>query len=433
MSMVQSALGTLLVQRLDAVLGTTMAQHAELVARTRTNAVTQAGPAPSTDATDTSTVRDPRHSVERARQQLARDPRGAVKDARVETALALAARGRLVSTESTASAPTSLGPAARIILALLARFPEPAPPAQGRQPLWTPPGHHPAAARADTGQAAGAQAARSHPLAGASGQAASLGPAAARSHVPAAGAAAHAAGPAAGPTPAPVLLARALASALDASGMFYESHLAGLAFGKRTAGQLANEPQARLAAGDPGQPPRAASVSQQASPSASHPTGADSEANPPATGASAGAASQPTPAPAGQPGWHGLAGAGLHPDAALLVRQQLEVLANQVFAWRGEAWPGAPMWWEVGRDGGQAAAGDAEIPAWATRLTLTLPRLGEVRAAISLAGNRLVMRLAAPDSADVLQEHAGELRERYGAAGFALEQLSVSDDRPGQP
>ena len=109
MSMGQSALGTLLVQRLDAVLGTTMAQHAELVARPRTNAVTQAGPAPSTDATDTSTVRDPRHSVERARQQLARDPRGAVKDARVETALALAARGRLVSTACRTMSRSSMG------------------------------------------------------------------------------------------------------------------------------------------------------------------------------------------------------------------------------------------------------------------------------------------------------------------------------------
>lgn len=458
MSVGQSALGTLLVQRLDAVLGTTMAQHADLMSTARSNAVTQAGPPPSADPTDTSLIRDPRQAVERAQQQLARDPRAAVKDARMETALALlAARGRTVSSDSTASAPTSLGAAARIILALLAQFPDEAPPAQGRRPLWQPPadgnparpggapaqGQSPAGTQQAAGQAGGTPAG---PAAGAAGQAAGQagGPAAASGQAGAAGqagrpaqsgeaagagqaraAAAQAAGPAPG-LPAPAQLARALASALDGSGMFYESHLAGLAFGKRTAAQLQGEPQARLGAREPAQDAGQAPSRPQAG-QAGAASGQAAGAEAAVRQAAAAPAAQGASAPAGQAAATHLGATGnMPPEAALLVRQQLEVLANQVFSWRGEAWPDAPMWWEVGRDSPEAGL-EAGAPAWATRLLLSLPRLGEVEARLSLAGNRLVMHLAAPDSAALLQEHAGQLRERYSAAGFALTRLSVDD------
>jgi hypothetical protein len=41
-------------------------------------------------------------------------------------------------------------------------------------------------------------------------------------------------------------LANALAQALQSSGMFYESHLSGLAFGKQSPAHLMQEPQAML-------------------------------------------------------------------------------------------------------------------------------------------------------------------------------------------
>ncbi|KAG1177558.1 hypothetical protein G6F35_016377 [Rhizopus arrhizus] len=59
-----------------------------------------------------------------------------VVDAKTAAALALAARGLVTSSDTTASAPTTLGTTARTILALLAQYPEAAPAVQGRAPLW---------------------------------------------------------------------------------------------------------------------------------------------------------------------------------------------------------------------------------------------------------------------------------------------------------
>ncbi|SOE49575.1 hypothetical protein ODI_R2174 [Orrella dioscoreae] len=188
--------------------------------------------------------------------------------------------------------------------------------------------------------------------------------------------------------------------------MFYESHLAALAFGKRTPAQLQAEPQARLHQQNP-QPD-----GQRAGDTAGRP-----------------AADTPQATQAGAT----LTASGVHPDSAMLVRQQLEVLANQMVSWRGEAWPDAPMWWEVGRDAEQGASPE-QGPAWSSRLVLELPTLGRVEAHLQLAaGNQLVMRLAAPDSASRLQEASELLRNRYEAAGFALTHFSVDANAADAP
>ncbi len=133
MSVGPSALGTVLVQRLDAVLGTTMAAHANLVSGARPNAVTQPGEAVRPGQTD-GAGRGPRQPVESA------GTRGnTVADAKTADSLTQAAGSNVTRTDTTASAPTTLGQTARTILALLALYPEQAPPAQGKTPLWQPP------------------------------------------------------------------------------------------------------------------------------------------------------------------------------------------------------------------------------------------------------------------------------------------------------
>ncbi|MEI2418600.1 flagellar hook-length control protein FliK, partial [Orrella sp. JC864] len=140
MSVGNSALGTLLVQRLDAVLGTTMAQHANLISGARPDAVSQAGSVARLLGPEPTAPRNERETLERTRVDGIRGGAGKQVDQSSEQALrAAAGRLRQTSTAFTASAPTSLGVAARTILALLARFPEPAPPAAGRAPLWSPP------------------------------------------------------------------------------------------------------------------------------------------------------------------------------------------------------------------------------------------------------------------------------------------------------
>ncbi|MFJ0908958.1 flagellar hook-length control protein FliK, partial [Bordetella bronchiseptica] len=137
-------------------------------------------------------------------------------------------------------------------------------------------------------------------------------------------------------------------------------------------------------------------------------------------------------APPGQPATHtpGAPVPGIHQDATLLVRQQLDVLANQMLAWQGQAWPGTPMEWEVAREHGDDAAGQPGTH-WATRLKLNLPRLGTVEARLNLAANQLVLHVVAPDSAAEIGAAADALRQQLSAAGLTLTNLSV--DAIGAP
>jgi hypothetical protein len=153
----------------------------------------------------------------------------------------------------------------------------------------------------------------------------------------------------------------------------------------------------------------------------------------------AGPSASPDTARAAQPA------ANIHPDAVGLVRQQIEILAQPVFRWSGEGWPGISMQWEIrqedsrqehqeqghGREGG---GGPESAPAaWVTRLTLELPRLGTVGVRLGLAGTALQLRLdtSRHGTAAVLSEAGAALSRRLGAVGLALTELRV--DSPVNP
>ncbi|VFR48317.1 ortholog of Bordetella pertussis (BX470248) BP1407 [plant metagenome] len=422
MSVGSSALGTLLVQRLDAVLGTTLAQHANLINGARPDALAQAAAAARLLGPDVPGSRTEKETLERTRIDGTRGSgRGAGQIAGQDDGAAVAGRMRHASTASTPSAPTSLGMTARTILALLSRYPDPAPPATGKAPLWSTPAQAgaggapaPAAAAAPGAQGSSAPRTEGQPAAPQGGASAT--------------AATQQAAPALAQAPSAALLARALAQALDGSGLFYESHLAALAFGKRTPAQLQAEPQARLQQQNP-QPDGQRTGDTAGRPAADTSQATQTRANDILSSRGTEPAPQAAPPQAGAT----LTASGVHPDSAMLVRQQLEVLANQMVSWRGEAWPDAPMWWEVGRDAEQDA-GPEQGPAWSSRLVLELPTLGRVEAHLQLAaGNQLVMRLAAPDSASRLQEASELLRNRYEAAGFALTHFSVDANAADAP
>ena len=121
MSVGPAALGNVLVQRLDAVLGTTMsAANANLASGARADAVSQPGSLEKPGPSDGST-RDPRQGISSGGARG--DRQNTVVDAKTAAALALAARGLVTSSDLTASAPTTLGTTARAILALLAQYP----------------------------------------------------------------------------------------------------------------------------------------------------------------------------------------------------------------------------------------------------------------------------------------------------------------------
>lgn len=422
MSVGPSALGTLLVQRLDAALGTTLSQQANIVSGARPDAVTQPGQPERPEAPRHETVRDGRTNVDRALEQSRQQGQQSIDRTKLDARAAalLASRG-LVSTTATPSAPTSLGQAARAILALLANYPDQSPEVQGKTPLL----HHKpgpvigqqanvgaGAQRADAGAGAG----RAAVGANTSGGAAALAAQATGSALPTPGIAAQ--------------LTQALAQIVQNSGMFYEAHLNGLAFGKQTLAQLQQEPQAQAGRNTPNNPP-APSTSHTSSSTpgpgnnATHnamTARAEGGASIIGSGASATPAAH-TPVP------------GVDPQTQMLVRQQLEVLANQTFAWRGEAWPDAPLEWEVSRHESPAQEQDdtESQTHWATKINIQLPQLGTIQARLTLSGQQLVMHVIAPDSAELLGEHTESLRDRCAGQGLQLSQLSIASDGPELP
>lgn len=277
------------------------------------------------------------------------------------------------------------------------------------------------------------------------------------------------------PLPPTTMIAETLARTVSHSGLFYESHLAQFAAGARSLAELALEPQARLeesfktAPGLPeGSGPQGNQPTGSASSRAAPPVAPQAGETVPGGGSKPGA---PDALPAADPdsARHapGLdaahahknayvsmqeagtstpatkihdditanaarsalpAQAGIHPDTVALVRQQLEMLAQPVFRWSGEAWPAVPMDWEIREDERQAAAGDEAMPrSWSTRLALTLPTLRDIEVRISLTGNALQVRLAASEGTTEvrLREARAELPVRLGALGLELTGLQI--------
>lgn len=398
-----SNLGTLLIQRLDAVLGTTLGQQANLVSGAGPQAVPQPGNTENPNAPQNPTQRHPRETVDRATQQGRQQAAvgKAVRDMKLDNLL-----GRSTTFNGTTqSAPTTLGYAARIILALLNQYPQGGQAVRGQSPLLPEAGAGPKTGGSAPGLPGGTSAGAPFPgtqstPAGSINQtwaqlATTLGQ----------------------PGALPARFAHALSQSVRTSGLFYESHLAQLSTGKGTVQELRQEPQGRI----PPQPvPAAQGAAQQTAPAAVAPT-ASGPAPEPAQ-AHPTASHNPTPPVP-----------GIDPQAQLLVRQQLEALANQGFLWQGEAWPGADMEWEVRRrPQGDEDERDFQDEHWSTRLNLHLPTLGDIQARLSLSGDQLIMRLTAPQSAERLTPAIEPLRARLLAQGLQTSQLSVQarDDGP---
>ena len=406
-----SNLGTLLIQRLDAVLGTTLGQQANLASGAGPQAVPQPANPENPGALQNPTQRHPRESVDQANQQGRQQAAvgKAVRDMRLDNLL-----GRSTTFQgSTQSAPTTLGYAARIILALLNQFPQDGQAVRGQSPLLP---------NAGGGPAAGGNAAGSPTGAGASATGAPTAGASSAQPGGVAQAWAQLATSLGQPGALAARFAQALSQSVQTSGLFYESHLAQLATGKATPQDLRQEPQGRIVPQPPSSGHAAAQQAQQAAPAPGTQV---------ATGGGAGADTAQASAATSQT--HATPAPGIDPQAQLLVRQQLEVLANQAFVWQGEAWPGADMQWEVRRrPQDDEEDRDFQEDHWSTRLNLHLPTLGDVQARLSLSGDQLVMRLTAPQSAERLGQAIEPLRARLLAQGLQASQLSVQarDDSP---
>lgn len=402
-------LGTLLIQRLDAALGTTLSQQTQIVNRASSNPVPHPGQATRTEPVPNTLVRDTRENVDRAllnRPGVRVDLPQGTNDP--------AATGRTTGHSVTTSATTSLGLAARIILNLFSSHTTNTPPIQGRTPLTgTAPHVATTSATPGSGAAGAAQTTPSGPITGAAPGTESTSMLAQN-------------------------LARALTQNLQQSGLFYESHLKGLVSGQYRLADIRQEPQAQIPGGTrPDAGPGASSASGQTAQTsqAQLAQGASASSN---TGAQAGSPSASTAqGTTGQSLQANLATSGIDPATHAIVRQQLEALADQSIHWRGEAWPGTPMDWHVRRhtENEHGTAPDTEPDAsWQSQLKIQLPRLGDVTMGIRVAGKQVYVTVQADENtAPLLQQHAGELYDQMSGRQLELTAITFleSEARPG--
>jgi hypothetical protein len=229
-----------------------------------------------------------------------------------------------------------------------------------------------------------------------------------------------------GPLALAPLLAASLADTVAQSGLFYESHLVEHAAGTRPLAQLLQEPQARLGAAPPGAQAEAPPVPDRPLPAAGT-RAAVAEAVVPDAGAGE-AAAGPTDGPRPVGTMPAPVAEAIHPEALPLVRQQLELLTLPLFRWTGEAWPGAPMDWEIQEEQGERqAAAEPQARAWSTRLAMRLPALGALELRLTLAGSTLQVQLGAGDPATValLSGAGAALPPRFAALGLQLTDLKI--------
>ncbi len=243
-------------------------------------------------------------------------------------------------------------------------------------------------------------------------------------------------------------LARVLRGALSQSGLFYESHQAEWVSGKRPLVDLLREPQGRLssvalpesapvlpqtgragaqipaASAESGQPQKDAAIQPQPAaeggrrgqallPQLSQQTGATEMA-----GAAAG-----KPAADGSP---------VHPQATMLVQQQLGVLDTRQLLWQGQVWPGQGMDWRIEEEQARPGEASADAPEWRTRLYLKLPKLGEVTAVLGLSrqGIRVDFKAAERATAETIKDNHPALYDALQAAGINV--LGLTVERDGQ-
>jgi len=234
-------------------------------------------------------------------------------------------------------------------------------------------------------------------------------------------------------------VAAALHDTVDASGLFYESHLAQWATGSRSLTALLGEPQAAQggAATSASGNTEAALLRHLASQWISNGQSI------PELAAELQARTGNTTQPGlesqlnrliqqlgnSQQSQAGGAAGELNPQVAQLIQAQLNALETQRFAWQGELWPGQKFAWEVERDAGHGKEQDQQ-EAWQSAVKFDLPHLGQVSATIHLTGERvsILVRTEAAASAALLRAHGGELALALDAAGSPLDALIVNDD-----
>ncbi|MDR1310507.1 MAG: flagellar hook-length control protein FliK [Burkholderiaceae bacterium] len=218
--------------------------------------------------------------------------------------------------------------------------------------------------------------------------------------------------PAAGVAPSPDMpaqLAVALQSALDSSGLFYESHLAEWVAGSRVRESLSREPQSGFQ-----EESRLTQAHLQKLDTLQEKTWLQT-------------------IKARLSGWvqpERRTEAVIEHQSASMIKAQLDALEQRQFIWHGECWPGQAMQWAVSDGASQHKQTADEEKSWQSELHLDFPSLGEIGASVRLDGEQVQIRLRAKSDEVVHRLHAESARlvAALEEAGARLHYFSVNDE-----
>lgn len=180
-------------------------------------------------------------------------------------------------------------------------------------------------------------------------------------------------------------LARKLEQTISGSGVFYESHVAEWADGKRPLSELQREPQMQQAMGTPGAKPGSAAAELA---------------------------------------------------SAQLINLQLTTQEQARVTWQGQLAPGQDLQWEIHKDAPEQrgrGASDDSAPVWRSGMRLRFPLLGEIEATIVTTGDKvhIELRTASEGTGEALRARAGELTSALDVSGTALASLVIRTPEPG--
>lgn len=179
-------------------------------------------------------------------------------------------------------------------------------------------------------------------------------------------------------------LARKLEQSISGSGVFYESHVAEWADGKRPLSELQREPQMQQAMATPGAKP----------------------------------------------------GSAAELASAQLINLQLTTQEQARVTWQGQLAPGQDLKWEIHKDAPEQrgrGSGDDSAPVWRSGMRLRFPLLGEIEARIVTTGDKvhIELRTASDDTGAALRARAGELSSALEVSGTALASLVIRSTEAG--
>lgn len=227
----------------------------------------------------------------------------------------------------------------------------------------------------------------------------------------------------------PQQIASAMKSAIVFSGVFYESHVAQWAIGKRPLSDLLNEPLAKRSSAPVN--PSISSASESSGDLskliANFRTWAGDRATPELLQATHLHRSMLEAVDPIQSKQQDLPTA----ENNKLLNIQLDTLEQRRIVWQGELFPGRALEWEIADETPQQEKNQSEPQSvWQSTVRFSLPTLGTVSATIRLNGEHVQVQVNTnhAETANALNQNRQSLTEALDAAGTTLDVLTIKQD-----